>query len=1416
MPTVSRLLYAPPKDWDEFEEMCADIFGAELGDRNTTRYGRQGQRQNGVDIYGKLVGGGYVAVQCKGRHRWPPRPLTTTEMDKEVEKALNFRPVLAEFVFATTAADDVHLQDHARLITERHAVDGLFSVHLVGWDELVRRLTKHQTLVEKHYGYVGNSSIREEVRKGPAETARLVVEQLAADGRFATQAETAALDSTRNVAEGASAALDRDLAARYRQAMRRSLFPEALSVDPFTSLAREVMQGSVTAASSGLRRRVLLRASRMAAVRGQITEAQMLLDAGSMLSGEDSDLPAKARLAEVQGRVDLAIKYLRDERDADSISTLLSILAKAKGDDVALQSLQERRIASADLTASGILTLIHIYLRKGSFVDLNVSLDSLSDKHFFEAPYLQFVRGVYRLAGIFPERYRTALIAGIPMEVSFAEPSMAIPERATQLDLAITDLERVYPIIQELDLRVAARVVRWYVTWCKLLHPYRRSAALTQLRLDMQSPTNAVQLVLFALEYDSDFNPAELDAWLSQRDQLGGLDEYEFRAALALRIHRGDAKEITKLIASHRSVCEESLGKPLALVVEIRALAKSGNATSARVVLEEGREMLSLPIVQQLEAEIATAEGADPVSEHLRIYETTRSLLALRGLVDALLRKPDHRALGKYAELLYAETGDPEDLVNCAKGFASAGDSENFTRVMQQHPFLQERDSTLKRAFAWRLFDAGKLKDAQQVADELAMTERDRDLNLEVALAIESGRWERLGLPLAAYLRDHEQYDGLTLIRMANLAQVSGYGAFEKLMQTAVRKGQDSAQILLGAYTVAVEGGLEDSSSEPNRWFQRALELSGSDGPIQRFELKELLARQVAWRDSSRKINDAIVAGDVPLAMAASPLGTTLVDVILGNFIRNRALTDPRKRAAIPIYSGTRAPIRTGELTRVVLDITAVLVLGWLGLLPQVLDLFPEVVIPANLLRELFEDRSRMRQFQKSRVGRAQQLKTLLSNGLRVHRDSGGRSDNLAGEVGVDLANLLTAAEVNGGIVVRPAPVLRLGTDGQREADLSPHSSRLSDMHTLLQALSDLGAVDKATESAAEKYFRFQDRGWPQPALPEKNKPLYLDDVAVSYLQTTNLLEAVIHAFDAVYVGLDVEEEAAGLMEMDRRSIEILRILDDIRGAIIKADESGRIRFGSRAPSAESEERDLSTMHLLADLSGADAVVFDDRSLNKNPYATDRKGHNARTVTSLDLIEELVQRGIIAQDERQWLRHRLRTAGAALVPLDCDELYAAAIRSGSYESAELRAIRESLALAGLREIPRFPAEIPWYLMLNRAVKGALMKTWTSEGKGERAESVAEAVLSIQPNAVDWLNRWGGSPPPNWVQAANRVMIASLALPVELADQEVIQRYHRWLDARVLQELERDDSGQYRAIVEQIRAFILGAAETRDE
>ncbi len=57
--------YPPPRSWEQFEELCADLFEAMWSDPALVRHGRAGQAQNGVDIVAARGGIYPVGLQCK-------------------------------------------------------------------------------------------------------------------------------------------------------------------------------------------------------------------------------------------------------------------------------------------------------------------------------------------------------------------------------------------------------------------------------------------------------------------------------------------------------------------------------------------------------------------------------------------------------------------------------------------------------------------------------------------------------------------------------------------------------------------------------------------------------------------------------------------------------------------------------------------------------------------------------------------------------------------------------------------------------------------------------------------------------------------------------------------------------------------------------------------------------------------------------------------------------------------------------------------------------------------------------------------------------------------------------------------------------------------------------------------------------
>jgi len=142
----------PPTNWQDFERLCWELWKSIWQDASTTRNGRSGQGQNGVDICGRPGGGSRSAgVQCKGKDNYADKCLTVKELREEVQKALTFKPKLSEFIVATSGPKDATVEEEARLITARHREQNLFSVSVFGWQDIVDRFEEHPDIRSRNY-----------------------------------------------------------------------------------------------------------------------------------------------------------------------------------------------------------------------------------------------------------------------------------------------------------------------------------------------------------------------------------------------------------------------------------------------------------------------------------------------------------------------------------------------------------------------------------------------------------------------------------------------------------------------------------------------------------------------------------------------------------------------------------------------------------------------------------------------------------------------------------------------------------------------------------------------------------------------------------------------------------------------------------------------------------------------------------------------------------------------------------------------------------------------------------------------------------------------------------------------------------------------------------------------------------------
>ncbi|NKK01212.1 hypothetical protein GFL63_20890 [Rhizobium leguminosarum bv. viciae] len=146
MPDFPSVVIPAPRNWQDFERCCRVLFECVLGDPQTTAHGRSGQRQNGVDIYGrwKSLDGTLVGIQCKRKDGAPHSALKTRELRREVVEAMKFEPPLAHFILVTTAQTDEKIQSVTRELEEELRSQGrIVSIAIWGWDRLTQEISQH-------------------------------------------------------------------------------------------------------------------------------------------------------------------------------------------------------------------------------------------------------------------------------------------------------------------------------------------------------------------------------------------------------------------------------------------------------------------------------------------------------------------------------------------------------------------------------------------------------------------------------------------------------------------------------------------------------------------------------------------------------------------------------------------------------------------------------------------------------------------------------------------------------------------------------------------------------------------------------------------------------------------------------------------------------------------------------------------------------------------------------------------------------------------------------------------------------------------------------------------------------------------------------------------------------------------------
>jgi len=157
------LSFPPPKNWQDFETLTKDIARFKL-EGDFENYGRLGQAQGGIDIFGSDKKNQNTGLQCKHKKQAPPTSnkivtdISIDTIERELKIADKFRPILKYFIIATTSFRDTKIQNHIFSINNKRKNKSLPLVTLWTWETFDEELNKHAELGYVYYENILKSS----------------------------------------------------------------------------------------------------------------------------------------------------------------------------------------------------------------------------------------------------------------------------------------------------------------------------------------------------------------------------------------------------------------------------------------------------------------------------------------------------------------------------------------------------------------------------------------------------------------------------------------------------------------------------------------------------------------------------------------------------------------------------------------------------------------------------------------------------------------------------------------------------------------------------------------------------------------------------------------------------------------------------------------------------------------------------------------------------------------------------------------------------------------------------------------------------------------------------------------------------------------------------------------------------------
>ena len=1207
--------------------------------------------------------------------------------------------------------------------------------------------------------------------------------------------------------------IDQEIEEAVTSLRTSRFYREFKAVRSSMDLAREITEGKLSGGTDSVRSRALAWCVRISSSPKKLPEEteKYLVLAKDLKTCEETVI-AEAFVSSRKEGKEKALSIL-SENGLDSPlskSAAFMIVLHNEGEKEALNWLKTEDIDASRLDPEGKYFVLICLLNLASWNSARDFAYSFTDEDLNEAPALHCLAAVALLLRSVPEELRDTVREQPPFQESefrLASDANTIHERRKAHEHFVKAMEAA----GNLNFSATAKMCEEYAFWLEMSDPEKSEEGKKQLKERLRNPETALHLVRLAARFGIDFDPSAVEREIERQTDLNNNEAtYEAaRARLALVFTKENLKEVADYVDRHQKELKRFSDRKSFQLFKIKTFSEAGQYEKAKKCLAVlKKEGLSETEYENIGEMISESEQGDRVNVLKRRFEESESISDLIILVNELDAENKWVELCGYAQVLFEKTRSLRDAERLANAFSKTKQTLRLVEFGKANANLLENSRYLRTVYCWALHDEGLLLEACLEFKKLDYNPGDsgcRDLRLTLAVSV--GDWKELSAFVADELLEKENRNAQELISVAQLAAQLGSEKTRELTLAAVEKGEEDPIVLTTAYFLASNTGWE-SDPEAQQWLEKAVSLSGEDGPVRLVSLKDFMAQEPHPYQPAINAKEKLISGEMPIFVVAWHLKKSLFDLTRLPALANPSEKDPRRKVAIPAYSGKKLPERIKTNGTVGIDATALITLDFLGLLDKSLDAFETLYIPHSTLSWLLDEKGKTGLHQISRVKDARKVHGMRELGMLEKLAANSVPDpGLSDRVGKGLAVLITEAEKpakNGErqrIVIRSSPIYPVAAPAEKEADLSAHAGVLASCRSIVNKLREKGRISPEEEKKADDYLR-NEKPWPGEPEIEDGAVLYLDEPSVTFFMNLGILDRLRPAGFRLTVSPETMSKTHALISHENTSLKIQNTIERIRVALNSRIKCGKIKIARKPDSDGPEEQSIyesPTAGTFAMENLCDAIIVDDMYVNRNA----RIGKTF-VFSTLDVLETLVSSERITREKWLHCGTRLRRAGYFFVPLVTRELLhhlvSSKIRNDKLEETEaLKAIRENILSVQMNNWRQLPEEWFWLEEASTSLSQALSGLWTENADVAEARMRSDWIID-RVNVPALVRAVGRETGTKSYEKKFGKYVLMMVISGEMVANQVKEEYWKWVEERILLPMEKQTPDLYSWVV----------------